>query len=400
MRPWTLQAARSNLGVIVTMMREGDDPGSVQPPPEAIGYAKEYVVRGLELSLMQRAYRDRPGRLRRDHPGAAARGDRRRRPPGRGDGLLQRLDLRLGRGDRAAADRRLRERARAVGARRGRRPGGRGAGAARRRRRGRRRRGQPAARLRARPLPRRLRRLERGGRRAARRRRRPVRGDGAAGGRGRQVARGGAAADRRRGQAPRLLGRAPAASPTCRACASPAPGPAASRSPPGRRRPGSRASSSATARRSWRAASPSCAAMAAAPSPPTRTWRWRRCWPRTPRPPAASPPASSARSPPATTPRSASPRPWRSSSRRAPASSAPAAASASTPTPSPTASAAPNPCSAARSTERQLELRVALRLARSFPRPSSARRGLYRPSSPSRTSTCRGPSASGSPCGT
>jgi hypothetical protein len=61
MRPWTLQAARSNLGVIVTMMREGDDPGTVQPPPEAIGYAKEYVVRGLELSLMQRAYRTAQG---------------------------------------------------------------------------------------------------------------------------------------------------------------------------------------------------------------------------------------------------------------------------------------------------------------------------------------------------
>jgi hypothetical protein len=61
MRPWTLQAARSNLGVIVTMMREGDDPEAVQPPPEAIGYAKEYVVRGLELSLMQRAYRTAQG---------------------------------------------------------------------------------------------------------------------------------------------------------------------------------------------------------------------------------------------------------------------------------------------------------------------------------------------------
>jgi PucR-like helix-turn-helix protein/diguanylate cyclase with GGDEF domain len=61
MRPWTLQAARSNLGVIVTMMREGDEPGSVHPPPEAIGYAKEYVVRGLELSLMQRAYRTAQG---------------------------------------------------------------------------------------------------------------------------------------------------------------------------------------------------------------------------------------------------------------------------------------------------------------------------------------------------
>src|ERR1700742_2641432 len=61
MRLWTLQAARSNLGVIVSMMREGDDPRSVQPPPEAIGYAKEYVVRGLELSLMQRAYRTAQG---------------------------------------------------------------------------------------------------------------------------------------------------------------------------------------------------------------------------------------------------------------------------------------------------------------------------------------------------
>jgi GGDEF-like domain/PucR C-terminal helix-turn-helix domain len=61
MRPWTLQAARSNLGVIVTMMREGDDPGSARPPAEAIGYAKEYVARGLELSLMQRAYRTAQG---------------------------------------------------------------------------------------------------------------------------------------------------------------------------------------------------------------------------------------------------------------------------------------------------------------------------------------------------
>jgi hypothetical protein len=61
LRPWTLQAARSNLGVIVTMMREGDDPWSAIPPVEAIGYAKEYVVRGLELSLMQRAYRTGQG---------------------------------------------------------------------------------------------------------------------------------------------------------------------------------------------------------------------------------------------------------------------------------------------------------------------------------------------------
>jgi hypothetical protein len=57
MRPWTVQAARSNLGLIVSMIREGEEPGTAYPPTEAIGYAKEYVVRGLELSLMQRAYR-------------------------------------------------------------------------------------------------------------------------------------------------------------------------------------------------------------------------------------------------------------------------------------------------------------------------------------------------------
>jgi len=57
MRPWTLQAARANLGLIVAMIHEGDDPGTAYPPTEAIGYTKEYVVRGLELSLMQRAYR-------------------------------------------------------------------------------------------------------------------------------------------------------------------------------------------------------------------------------------------------------------------------------------------------------------------------------------------------------
>jgi hypothetical protein len=61
MRPWTLQTAHANIGLIVTMLREGDDPGSVQPPADAVGYAKEYVVRGLELSLMQRAYRAAQG---------------------------------------------------------------------------------------------------------------------------------------------------------------------------------------------------------------------------------------------------------------------------------------------------------------------------------------------------
>src|ERR1700704_3275597 len=55
MRTCTLQSPRANLGVIVTLMREGGDPSTAQPPPEAIGYTKEYVVRGLDLALLQRA---------------------------------------------------------------------------------------------------------------------------------------------------------------------------------------------------------------------------------------------------------------------------------------------------------------------------------------------------------
>src|SRR6195952_4422655 len=61
MRSWTLQSPRANLGLIVAMMREGADPSIAQPPPEAIGYAKEYVVRGLDLFLLQRAYRTAQG---------------------------------------------------------------------------------------------------------------------------------------------------------------------------------------------------------------------------------------------------------------------------------------------------------------------------------------------------
>jgi hypothetical protein len=61
MRTWTLQSTRANLGVMVTLMREGADPRSVVAPPEAIGYAKEYVVRGLDFGLLQRAYRSAQG---------------------------------------------------------------------------------------------------------------------------------------------------------------------------------------------------------------------------------------------------------------------------------------------------------------------------------------------------
>ncbi|HEX6666700.1 MAG TPA: helix-turn-helix domain-containing protein [Solirubrobacterales bacterium] len=61
MRVWTLQSTRANLGVMVTLMREGADPRSATAPPEAIGYAKEYVVRGLDFVLLQRAYRTAQG---------------------------------------------------------------------------------------------------------------------------------------------------------------------------------------------------------------------------------------------------------------------------------------------------------------------------------------------------
>jgi hypothetical protein len=61
MRTWTLQSTRANLGVMVTLMREGADPSLAEPPPEAIGYAKEFVVRGLDLVLLQRAYRTAQG---------------------------------------------------------------------------------------------------------------------------------------------------------------------------------------------------------------------------------------------------------------------------------------------------------------------------------------------------
>lgn len=61
MRVWTLQSTRANLGMMMTMLREGADPRAAVAPPEAIGYAKEYVVRGLDFGLLQRAYRNAQG---------------------------------------------------------------------------------------------------------------------------------------------------------------------------------------------------------------------------------------------------------------------------------------------------------------------------------------------------
>lgn len=57
LRVLTLLSVRSNLGMIVTMLREGSPPTAAVAPPEALGYAREYVRRGLEIGLLQRAYR-------------------------------------------------------------------------------------------------------------------------------------------------------------------------------------------------------------------------------------------------------------------------------------------------------------------------------------------------------
>jgi len=54
---WTLQSVRANLGLIVTLLREGTAPSRAQPPPEALAYAKEYVRRALPFELLGRAYR-------------------------------------------------------------------------------------------------------------------------------------------------------------------------------------------------------------------------------------------------------------------------------------------------------------------------------------------------------
>jgi hypothetical protein len=57
LRVWTLQSVRANMGLIVTMLREGTPPSTAEAPPEALAYAREYVRRGLGLETLLRAYR-------------------------------------------------------------------------------------------------------------------------------------------------------------------------------------------------------------------------------------------------------------------------------------------------------------------------------------------------------
>lgn len=65
LRTWTRQSTRANLGLAVSMLRDAAPATSAVAPPEALGYAREYVRRGLSLELLQRAYRIGQARLSR-----------------------------------------------------------------------------------------------------------------------------------------------------------------------------------------------------------------------------------------------------------------------------------------------------------------------------------------------
>ena len=53
----TRQSTRANLGLITTMLADGTDPTSFAAPEEALSYARSYVHEGLGLEVLTRAYR-------------------------------------------------------------------------------------------------------------------------------------------------------------------------------------------------------------------------------------------------------------------------------------------------------------------------------------------------------
>lgn len=53
----TLGSTRSNVGMILTMLSNGTPPTLANPPADALAYAKDYVHQGLSLQLLLRAYR-------------------------------------------------------------------------------------------------------------------------------------------------------------------------------------------------------------------------------------------------------------------------------------------------------------------------------------------------------
>jgi hypothetical protein len=65
LRAMTGQSVRANLGLIVTMLREGNAPANAVAPEEARAYVREYVRRGIGLDVLQRAYRTAQAALSR-----------------------------------------------------------------------------------------------------------------------------------------------------------------------------------------------------------------------------------------------------------------------------------------------------------------------------------------------
>lgn len=57
LRAMTGDSVRANLGLIVAMLRERQAPTQAVAPEAALAYVREYVQRGLELDLLHRAYR-------------------------------------------------------------------------------------------------------------------------------------------------------------------------------------------------------------------------------------------------------------------------------------------------------------------------------------------------------
>ena len=61
----TRESVRANLGLIVTMLRERRAPSTAVAPAEALAYVREYVRRGIGLDVLQRAYRTAQAALSR-----------------------------------------------------------------------------------------------------------------------------------------------------------------------------------------------------------------------------------------------------------------------------------------------------------------------------------------------
>ncbi len=57
MFPATRQSTRANLGLITTLIGEGSEPTAFRAPEEALSYARSYVHEGYSFELLTRAYR-------------------------------------------------------------------------------------------------------------------------------------------------------------------------------------------------------------------------------------------------------------------------------------------------------------------------------------------------------